>query len=90
MLMLTVEQGEDIIQEASDDYDVVEDVIVGHRRWTVTHRCVFRDKTTQALYAMLYENPATEAQEHPPFGGGAPVAIAVRAVEKTITAYEPF
>lgn len=83
---------QDVIPEVFDDimadcdgWKVVEDRIVDHRRWEVTHRAVLRDPAGM-YWAVKYATPATESQEHvhPDTYRLHPVS----AVSKTTTVYE--
>jgi hypothetical protein len=68
---------------------VLEDVIVDHTRWSVLHRLTFRldDQPIGEAWRVRYSVPATESQDEPE--PDEYIATLVRAVEKTVTVYEP-
>lgn len=67
----------------------VEDRIVGHSRWSVQHRQVFRHDGK--LYETHYSVGATESQDERPYQyDGKEIECAeVWPVEKTVIVYEP-
>ena len=72
---------------------IVEDTIIGHRRWSVDHRIVFKDDKRHPgkFFTTTYSVGATEGQDESPFEyDDDPVECPeVRAVERTVTVYEP-
>lgn len=71
----------------NDWYDVVEDTIIDHTRWSVIHRCIFRYEGK--LYKTTYSYGATEYQDETPYeyDGEDIECPEVEAVEVTTTVY---
>lgn len=70
------------------DVEVIEDTITSTSRWSVHHDLVFRLGPTH--YSTSYSVGATEQQNERPWEYEEEVeCVEVRAVQKTITAWEP-
>ncbi len=81
---LTSEQGCDLVGECLDQFEIVSNQIIGHRRWSVDHELVFKDTVTGKFYQTYYSVGATESQCESPFEYEAPQVTEVRRVEKMI------
>jgi hypothetical protein len=88
-LVLTREAGRAIVQEDTNEFQVIKDDIVGTSRWSELHRVVFKRIEDGTLWAMRYSVGATEMQDEQPFENTDPAPFAVAPIEKTIIVYEP-
>jgi hypothetical protein len=72
-----------------DGGKVIENRIIGKSRWSTQHVVVFRldDQPTDHAWEVHYSRGATECQDEPE--PDEYIATLVRAVEKTVTVYEP-
>ena len=49
------------------DYEVVQNEIVEHTRWSVVHECIIKHKPSGKYYDASYSEGATEMQDESPF-----------------------
>lgn len=87
--MATVKFSKEKMDEVLDEIDgeVLQDTIVAHRRWSVTHHLIF--SLEGKIYSTRYSVPATELQEQDRWPGDQVECVEVRTVEKLVTVYEP-
>lgn len=78
----------EFLQEEIYSENVVQDNIIGKRRWSVDHECIF--KHDGKFYRTTYEVGATEYQDGQPYqdAGDEIECKEVFAKEKVITVYE--
>ena len=48
-------------------YQLINDELIDHTRWSVTHEIVFRDKATDEFFRAYYNVGATEYQDESPW-----------------------
>lgn len=87
-LELTKEEAQDIIWGDHENFEVVEDEIVGDRRWSIDHRIVIQRVSDKKFFADTYSVGATEMQDEGPWEYSEPNFMEVFPVEKVITVYE--
>lgn len=82
---------QELLDGETEALEVVTDTITGKSRWSIHHALVFREKATGRCFRVGYSEGATEQQDESPFEHEADEikAVEVRAVEKTVTVYEP-
>lgn len=88
-MKLTSEQGRDLLYGCLDGFEVIEDAITGHRRWSVDHEIVFKEDSTGKYYRTYYSKGATECQHESPFDNDEPEIEEVALVEKIVMTWEP-
>jgi len=83
-MKFTPEQLEDKMYKSGG---MVEDKIIGHRRWSVTHSLVFEHDGK--LYHTNYDAPATENQDCDPWGWREEIECPeVVPVQELVTVYK--
>ena len=87
-LNLTSEQGRDIVYGDDSNFVIVEDRIVGTRRWSVVYEIVVQRKTDGKYFRDSYRRGATENQDESPYEWSEPNFTEVFAVTKTYIIYE--
>ena len=87
-LNLTKEQADDILFGIDDQYEIVSDKIVSHKRWSVVHSIVIKRKSDGKYFKDQYEVGATENQDQNPYEYIAPNFTEVFPVTKTYIDYE--
>ena len=87
-MKLTNEQARQVVQEDTWRFEIVEDEISDHRRWSVSHACIFRDRKTGKHYQVTYDVGATEKQDERPFEYTDPDPVEVEKVEVTVTQWK--
>ena len=66
-LNLTSEQGRDIVNGDDSNFVIIEDRIVGTRRWSVVYEIVVQRKTDGKYFRDSYRRGATESQDESPY-----------------------
>lgn len=89
-MKLTAEDARNVVWGESIGWEIVEDRIVDHKRWSVCHRAVCCNKKTGKYYRFDYSVGATENQEQLPYEWDEePVVVPeVLPVTKKIVCYE--
>lgn len=82
------EEAREILWGNEDEYQVIEDVITGHSRWSRISRIVIQRLSDSAYFVSEYGMGATENQDELPWEYGDAVFQHVVPVVKTITVYE--
>jgi hypothetical protein len=82
---------QDLVGGQSDTLVEVQNALADTSRWSVHYDLVFREIATGKLYETSYSCGATESQDESPFEyeGDEIACVEVKAVEKTVTVYEP-
>lgn len=75
------------------EFEVVENEIIDHSRWTVSYNLVFKHTDSTGLerfYSSCYDVGATECQDESPYDNedDEVECAEVRPVEKTVIVYE--
>lgn len=75
-------------KDEPENFKIIEDIICGHRRWSVDHSLVFKYK--DKFYKTNYSHGATEAQDESPYehDDNEIECQEVIPIEKTIMTYE--
>lgn len=87
-LKLTSKQGRDIVNGEDSNFVIIEDRIVGTRRWSVVYEIVVQRKTDGKYFKDGYRRGATESQDESPYEYSEPNFTEVFPVTKTYIAYE--
>ena len=87
-LNLTSEQGRDIVYGDDSNFVIIEDRIVGTRRWSVVYEIVVQRKTDGKYFKDVYRRGATEMQDEQPYEYSEPNFTEVFPVTKTYIVYE--
>lgn len=87
-LILTSEQGRDIVNGDDSNFVTIEDRIVGTRRWSVVYEIVVQRKTDGKYFKDHYRRGATESQDESPYEYSEPNFTEVFPVTKTYIVYE--
>lgn len=87
ILKLTRQEGQDIIWEENDDFEIIEKSIVDRGLWTIRYKCIVR-RNDGKYFKTFYQVGATESQDEGPFEYTYPIFTEVIPVQKTITVYE--
>ena len=87
-LVLTNKEAKNIVFGDTDDYEIIQDRIVSHGRWSVTHEVVIQRLSDGKYFSDGYSVGATESQYESPYDYGEPNFIEVFPIETTIIAYE--
>ncbi|MDP2692448.1 MAG: hypothetical protein Q8O88_02275 [bacterium] len=87
-LTLTPEEAREILWGDDDRFEVVEDEIVGKRRWSVDHRIVIKRLSDGKFFADYYSRAITEIQDEQPWEYTEPNFVEVFPVEKKIVVYQ--
>ena len=87
-LILTSEQGRDIVNGEDSNFVIIEDRIVGTRRWSVVYEIVVHRKSDDKYFKDVYERGATEMQDEQPYEYSEPNFTEVFPVTKTYIDYE--
>ncbi len=88
ILNLTSGQGRDIINGDDSNFVIIEDRIVGTRRWSVVYEIVVQRKTDGKYFKDGYRRGATESQDERPYEYSEPNFTEVFPVTKTYIVYE--
>lgn len=88
VLVFTPEQCRMIVYGDDSRFSEIEDVIVGHSRWSVDKRIVVKRESDGKFFESCYSIGATESQDQVAYEYDDPKFTEVFAVEKTITVYE--
>ncbi len=88
ILNLTSGQGRDIINGDDSNFVIIEDRIVGTRRWSVVYEIVVQRKTDGKYFKDVYRRGATESQDERPYEYSEPNFTEVFPVTKTYIVYE--
>jgi hypothetical protein len=86
-LNLTSEQGRDII-DGHYNFAIIEDKIVGKRRWSTEYEIVVQRKSDGKYFRDGYRRGATEGQDERPYEHSEPNFTEVFPVTKTYIDYE--
>ena len=86
-LNLTSEQGRDII-DGHYNFAIIEDKIVGKRRWSTEYEIVVQRKSDGKYFKDGYRRGATESQYERPYEWSEPNFTEVFPVTKTYIDYE--
>jgi hypothetical protein len=86
-LNLTSEQGRDII-DGHYNFAIIEDKIVGKRRWSTEYEIVVQRKSDGKFFKDAYRRGATESQDERPYEYSEPNFTEVFPVTKTYIDYE--
>jgi hypothetical protein len=86
-LNLTSEQGRDII-DGHYNFAIIEDKIVGKRRWSTEYEIVVQRKSDGKYFKDGYRRGATESQDERPYEWSEPNFTEVFPVTKTYIDYE--
>ena len=87
-LNLTNKQGRDIVNGEDSNFVIIEDRIVGTRRWSVVYEIVVQRKTDGKYFRDSYRRGATEMQDEQPYEYSEPNFTEVFPVTKTYIVYE--
>ena len=87
-LNLTNKQGRDIVNGEDSNFVIIEDRIVGTRRWSVVYEIVVQRKTDGKYFKDGYRRGATESQDESPYEYSEPNFTEVFPVTKTYIVYE--
>ena len=87
-LILTSEQGRDIVDGDDSNFVIIEDRIVGTRRWSVVYEIVVQRKSDGKYFKDNYRRGATEMQDESPYEYSEPNFTEVFPVTKTYIVYE--
>ena len=87
-LNLTNKQGRDIVNGEDSNFVIIEDRIVGTRRWSVVYEIVVQRKTDGKYFRDGYRRGATESQDESPYEYSEPNFTEVFPVTKTYIVYE--
>lgn len=87
-LKLTSKQGRDIVNGEDSNFVIIEDRIVGTRRWSVVYEIVVQRKTDGKYFKDGYRRGATESQDESPYEYSEPNFTEVFPVTKTYVVYE--
>jgi hypothetical protein len=87
-LELTRFEALDILNEVSNDYEIVSNTIDDRDRWTVTYCLIIKRLSDGKFFRDYYRTGATESQDEGPWEYEIPSFVEVRPVAKTITVYE--
>ena len=82
-LNLTNKQGRDIVNGEDSNFVIIEDRIVGTRRWSVVYEIVAQRKTDGKYFKDVYRRGATEMQGESPYEYSEPNFTEVFPVTKT-------
>lgn len=66
-MKLSRQQAQDILYGETEDYELIEDIISGHNRWSVGHRLTVKQHSTGKFFRTYYSKGATEYQGESPF-----------------------
>ena len=86
-LNLTSKQGRDII-DGHYNFAIIEDKIVGKRRWSIEYEIVVQRKSDGKYFKDGYRRGATESQDERPYEYSEPNFTEVFPVTKTYIDYE--
>ena len=87
-LILTSEQGRDIVYGDDSNFVTIEDKIVGTRRWSIEYEIVVQRKSDGKYFKDGYCRGATESQDESPYEYLEPNFTEVFPVTKTYIDYE--
>ena len=87
-LILTSEQGRDIVYGDESNFVTIEDKIVGTRRWSIEYEIVVQRKSDGKYFKDGYSRGATENQDESPYEYSEPNFTEVFPVTKTYIDYE--
>ena len=87
-LILTSEQGRDIVYGDDSNFVTIEDKIVGTRRWSIEYEIVVQRKSDGKYFKDGYSRGATENQDESPYEYSEPNFTEVFPVTKTYIDYE--
>lgn len=87
-LILTREEGVDIIDGDSNEYTVISDKITSKSRWSDVHTVVIQRLSDNKFFKDHYRHGSTESQEERAWDYSKPNFTEVFPKEKTITVYE--
>lgn len=66
-MKLSRQQAQDILYGETEDYEIIEDSIDDHSRWSVGHRLIVKHLPTGKFFRTYYSKGATEYQDEGPF-----------------------
>ena len=75
---MTIKINKELLQEIVGEYaqqerfEVVQNVISDHGRWSIYYDCTIKDKETGKFYDASYSQGATESQDEYPFENDEP------------------
>lgn len=87
-LQLSKKDARNLISEDLPGYKVIQDRIVDHGRWTVSHEVVVQRESDGKFFKGGYRRGATESQDEMPFEYDEPDFAEVEKKEKIIYVYE--
>ncbi len=87
-LILTSEQGRNIVNGDDGNFVTIEDKIVGTRRWSIEYEIVVQRKSDGKYFKDGYRRGATENQDESPYEWSEPNFTEVFPVTKTYIDYE--
>jgi hypothetical protein len=62
-MKLSAEEVVAIVDECTEDWETIEEKIVGHKRWEVIYQRIIKNKKDGKFYRITFPRGATEAQE---------------------------
>jgi hypothetical protein len=86
-LNLTAEQGRDIIYKNDSNFEIIQNKIVGTRRWAIEYEIVVKRISDGKFFKDAYRRGATENQDERPYEYSEPNFMEVEPVETTIIEY---
>lgn len=75
-MKLTAEQARDIVWESDEDWQSVEEEVVGNDRWSIHKTGVFKHIPTAKFYRFNWSVGATEYQDEQPYEYDKEVEVA--------------
>ena len=75
---------QEIAQEDTDEYKIIETEIVDTTRWATVHVMVFKDLATSKCYRSYFNRGATEMQDERPYEYDNPIIKCHEVVEKEV------
>lgn len=87
-LILTKEQGRQLVWDDLEGFEQIQDKIQGKRRWEIDYYLVVRRESDGKYFGGRYSRGATENQDYNLFEFEDPDFKEVFPVKRTITIYE--
>lgn len=88
VLEFSNEDAKDIAYGDHDDFNVVSDEMIDHRRWSITHEVIVQRISDSKYFKSQYSIGATESQDQFAYDYDDPKFTQVFPIEKTIIVYE--
>lgn len=86
-LEITPEDARELLWEESDLYKIVENEIIGNRRWSIDYQLVIKEIATGKYYMDTYSVGATESQDESAWEYSEPNFVEVEPFQETVTKY---